>query len=293
MNRQRHSRVSIRLMYGILAVIGAGAIVGLYACTPPQTNGYDQQVTAGIKEGIELLKKNQPELARVKFEAEIAGTPRNPVLYAVITQAYTRVGRHDQAIEYAERGIKATTGAPLKERAVLLTAAGDAYLSRRPAADYDLAVERYAEAHKLAPNEPAIMNNLGYAYAESPSTTREVLEKQARPLTLEAVRLAKEQSEPDVTVGTFLDSLGWVDFKLGNLEEAAANLRLAAELAPKMAEILFHCAVVAEARGKYEDAYTDLVRADNLDAANPMLSDQLTEMKKRLKAKLALPDAPK
>ncbi len=75
-------------------------------------------------------------------------------------------------------------------------------------------------AHRLAPNEPLVLNYLGYAQLERRENLAE-----AERLIREAHRLAPENS-------SIADSLGWALFVRGNLAEAVPLLERAAAAEP-------------------------------------------------------------
>ena len=70
------------------------------------------------------------------------------------------------------------------------------------------------------PENPQVLNALGYTLADRTDRTTEALGYIRRALAL----------QPDD--GAFVDSMGWVQFRLGNLKEALVYLRRAYELVP-------------------------------------------------------------
>jgi tetratricopeptide (TPR) repeat protein len=70
---------------------------------------------------------------------------------------------------------------------------------------------------EMNPQNANALNYLGYMLAD-----RNLRLQEAQKLVAKALEI-----EPDN--GAFLDSLGWVNFRMGNLEEAEANLRRALE----------------------------------------------------------------
>ncbi|WP_240722453.1 tetratricopeptide repeat protein [Poseidonocella sp. HB161398] len=82
-----------------------------------------------------------------------------------------------------------------------------------PEAEADL-----RHALELSPDEPRVLNYLGYSLVER----RESLDE-----ALDMIRKASEQRPED---GYISDSLGWVYFRLGRYEEAVAPMESAAEI---------------------------------------------------------------
>ena len=106
----------------------------------------------------------------------------------------------------------------------------------------------------LEPADATALNNLGYFLAEEGQTLEE-----ARQLVERAVAI-------DPLNGSYLDSLGWVIFRLGKSREALPVLEKAFQLSPRSAainehlgEVLLTLGRVAEARRFWEKAlgYSD------------------------------------
>ncbi|MCK8483432.1 tetratricopeptide repeat protein [Aliiroseovarius sp. S2029] len=96
------------------------------------------------------------------------------------------------------------------QRAIALTK-----LDEWPAAEAD-----FRKALELSPDEPNVLNYLGYTYVERQENLDEALDMIERAV---AVR-------PDS--GYIVDSLGWVFFRLGRYDEAVETMERAVELVP-------------------------------------------------------------
>jgi tetratricopeptide (TPR) repeat protein len=102
---------------------------------------------------------------------------------------------------------------------------------------------RLIEGH---PDNPTSLNYLGYMFADKGVNLEEAL-----ALIQRAVKL-------DPTSGAYLDSLGWIHFRLGNLDLAEKHLTEAARLEPYDATVHEHLGDLFAARGdraKAEEAY--------------------------------------
>lgn len=97
-------------------------------------------------------------------------------------------------------------------------------------------------ALELNPNDPTIMNYLGYSWIDRGINLKEGLD-----LIEEALRLAPNN-------GAITDSLGWAHYKLGNYERAIFYLERATELAPDIAEILDHLGDAYWQVGRFKEA---------------------------------------
>lgn len=112
-------------------------------------------------------------------------------------------------------------------------------------------------------------NALGYSLAE-----RNIRLPEARQLILQALEHAPD--EPFIT-----DSLGWVEFRLGNLEEAVRLLEGAFKTRPD-AEIAAHLGEVLWSMGRRDQAVSIWKEGVRLNAENETLLETL----KRLRVKL-------
>ena len=106
---------------------------------------------------------------------------------------------------------------------------------------------RYLEAErelleltKLAPNDPMLLNNLGYHLVEQGKDL---------PEALDMIQRALERSPGDSAI---LDSLGWAYFKLGNLVLAERYIVEALKGRPTSAEVLDHLGDLYLRQGKRE-----------------------------------------
>ena len=84
------------------------------------------------------------------------------------------------------------------------------------------------------------------------------------------------KQEPDN--GAYVDSLGWVLFKLGRYEEALPHLRRAADLMKDDAVPLDHLADTLLKLGKRDEASARLKHAVQLDPKNQALADKLQKL---------------
>jgi Flp pilus assembly protein TadD len=79
--------------------------------------------------------------------------------------------------------------------------------------------------------------------------------------------------------GAYIDSLGWVLFKLGRNEEALVQLRHAVDLIKDDATLCGHLADVLLKVGKTEEALSVLRHASELEPGNKEISDKLQKLK--------------
>lgn len=121
----------------------------------------------------------------------------------------------------------------------------------------------------LAPNNQHAYNALGYSLAE-----RNLRLQEAFVLIEKALQLAPE--DPFI-----LDSMGWVQFRLGRLKEAESLLRRAYELRPDP-EIAVHLGEVLWVKGQQEDAKKLWRDANTKDPKNDTLKSTLGRLQVHL-----------
>ena len=118
----------------------------------------------------------------------------------------------------------------------------------------------------LKPDHQHAYNALGYSLAE-----RNVRLPEARTLIKKALELSP--GEPSIT-----DSLGWVEYRLGNREEAIRLLRDAYRGQPD-AEIAAHLGEVLWVNGQADEARRVLREARQRDATNEVLRATLARLR--------------
>jgi len=132
--------------------------------------------------------------------------------------------------------------------------------------DMETALRKIIE---LAPNNQHAYNALGYSFAD-----RNIRLPEAVTLIKKAVQLAPEDA-------FIADSLGWAEFRLGNLDEAEKELRRAYALRPDP-EIGIHLGEILWTRGKQDEAKRLWREAQSKDPKNDVLKSTLDRLKVQL-----------
>jgi len=137
-------------------------------------------------------------------------------------------------------------------------------------------LERFAEMERLLrrvielkPDHPHAHNALGYSLADRSQRLAE-----ARTLIQKAMELAP--SDPFI-----VDSMGWLEFRAGNRDEALRLLRKAYAARPDT-EIAAHLGEVLWATGRRDEARRVWQDARGRDAANEVLRETLARLKVNL-----------
>ena len=122
---------------------------------------------------------------------------------------------------------------------------------------------------KVAPDNQHAYNALGYSFAD-----RNV----RLPEAYDLIKKANEIAPDDAYI---MDSLGWVEFRLGRFEKAEATLRRAYGLKPDP-EIAAHLGEVLWARGREEEAKQLWRNANAKDPKNETLKGTLQRLRVKL-----------
>ncbi|MEI9986134.1 MAG: tetratricopeptide repeat protein [Aliidongia sp.] len=125
------------------------------------------------------------------------------------------------------------------------------------------------KALELRPNEPSVLNYLGYSLVDR---------NERLP---EALKLIKEAVDLRPTDGFIVDSLGWAYYRLGDYKNAQTTLERAVELQPADAEITSHLGDAYWQGGRRAEARLQWRRALDLNPA--------AELAKAITAKLDHP----
>jgi len=139
------------------------------------------------------------------------------------------------------------------------------------AGEAPLAADQYRKIIAIDPNNAVALNNLAYDLA-----TRERKPSEALPLARKAQALVPRDA-------TILDTVGWIEYLLGNTAEAAKLLVQAARAASGNPEIRLHNAIALASQGARASAEVELAEALKLNPALEKRSD-VQELRAKLQA---------
>jgi tetratricopeptide (TPR) repeat protein len=133
------------------------------------------------------------------------------------------------------------------------------------AGEHEQAAKFFRKSIELEPEKDAAYNYLGFMWADKGIHLQE-----AYDLIQKAVELA-----PDT--GAYIDSLGWVLYKMGRYEEALPQLRRAAELVKDDATVFDHLGDVLFKLGKRDEAIVQWRRAHEIEPENKEIAEKLEQ----------------
>ena len=188
-----------------------------------------QLLKASIVENMD-----DPKRAVSILEAVIIRNRDNPYLYHRVGDNYRRMQRYAESRDayIKAMALGSDSGALHRNLGMALERLGD-----------DLAAETHLlRAVEIDPSDSYALNYLGYWWAD-----------EGRNLD-QAVGLIERAVEQRPGSGFFVDSLGWVHFKLGNPQKAVDYLERATELEPSDPEITGHLGDVYWVLGRHDEA---------------------------------------
>jgi tetratricopeptide (TPR) repeat protein len=198
-------------------------------------------IAQNLRGEVLLLEGNAAE-AEKAFTTAIELNPKIPSIYRNLGSA--RLARNDAAAAHKayEDGLKQS---PDNEMLVYSMAALDEREGK-----FDRAIGRYEELMKRKPDSAMAKNNLAMMLV-SHRSDQESLNK-ARDLVLTLT----SSDEP-----AYLDTVGWVHYRRGDVEQAIATLESALKKAPSSALIHYHIGMAYYTKGNKANALQHLEEA--------------------------------
>lgn len=179
---------------------------------------------AQLQKGLNLADIDRNEEAKEILAAAVETDPDEYRGYLALGGVYASLKEYEDAAALYERAIahidtSDSTFWPLYYRM------GIAYERIK---QWDKAEAAFKHALELSPDQPDVLNYLGYSWIDMNINLDE---------GLEMIRKAVERRPRD---GYIVDSLGWVYYRLGRFEEAVTELEKATDLRPRDAIINDH-----------------------------------------------------
>jgi tetratricopeptide (TPR) repeat protein len=171
----------------------------------------------------QLADSGKPDESIQIAKSQLKGGPEDRETYIMLSQINLRLKRWkdaEDAIAQAEK-----TAARPEEKEYIRFLQGSIYEREKK---YDLAEQAFRDVLQQNPSNSMALNYLGYMLADRNTHLEE------------ALTLVKKALDFDPQNYNYIDSLGWVYFKLGNFDQAEENLRKAADKSPNDATIQDH-----------------------------------------------------
>jgi Flp pilus assembly protein TadD len=213
-------------------------------------NPYDEHVYNYL--GLTLQQQQKFPEAADAFKKQIEMNPLDPIAHAALGALFLEQHKYSEAVPELD---KATVLAP--DNAELEVSLGQALINT---GEKDKALEAFEKGVEIA-QTPVVWNNVAYALAEhnleldkaAQYAESAIAATAANLRNVELARLSLDDLKQVASVGVYWDTLGWVNFRKGDLDQAERYIR-AAWLLNQHGEVGDHLAQIYEKHGEKEKA---------------------------------------
>ncbi|MEW6196857.1 MAG: tetratricopeptide repeat protein [Bacteroidota bacterium] len=192
--------------------------------------------------GLSLSQENEHTSAKTYLERAIKINPSDITALTALGFTLNQLKESDEALKYLNKALLLN---PQDVQTIGMTAL--IYDSKK---EFIISDSLYNEAMKIDSNNVLILNNYAYSLAE-------------RKVRLEdALSMSKKAVEKEPNSASYLDTIGWIYFQLGDYEKAKINIEKAIELDSKngtlmdhLGDVYFKYGNVSEAMKLWKEAY--------------------------------------
>ena len=200
-------------------------------------------VPYNLRGEIGIAIKNY-KLASQSFEQAIKVNDEWWVPYRGLSLTYAAQQKMPESMQALQRGID--NGANIERLGI------DLALMQYRNRQRELAIKTYERVIAEVPNSALAKNNLAMILVDDAATQENITKALEYASSLEGIEEAAS-----------LDTVGWVYYKAGKLEESVEMLQRAIELAPDAAELHYHLGMAYADLGSLEKAKEHLTIASN------------------------------
>ncbi len=235
--------------------------------------GDDEKSLEHLRETVELMPDNDAawrQLVQTYYveglydEAITTGkeadeyVPDDAFIHFFVGGAYFLKDDYEQAASW----LRSASDLPSRSRfrSIIFGTLGDTYASQDK---WDDAADAFEQAITLDPENDVALNNYAYYLSERGERLN-----QAREMAAQALELNPDNA-------AFLDTLGWVYFKLGEYEEAYEYIRASIETGDASAEVMEHMGDVYDKLGEPDRAMYWWQKALDKDEDRSYLKERL------------------
>ncbi|HXZ16168.1 MAG TPA: tetratricopeptide repeat protein, partial [Roseiarcus sp.] len=171
---------------------------------------------AEIQAALVLDNDGRSEEAIKRLEALVEANPHDAEALSALAGVQRSAKKYKEAAAAYDKAI-AAVGIPARDNWTLFYFRGICY---ERAKEWPKAEEDFKKALELFPEQPLVLNYLGYSWVDQGVNLDE------------AFKMLRRAVELRPNDGYIVDSLGWAHFKLGHYEEATQTLERAVDLKP-------------------------------------------------------------
>ncbi len=172
--------------------------------------------SAQIQAGLELESIGKADDAMKKLQDIVAANPKDADAWSALGSLQRSAKKFDDAVASYDKAIE-LVGTPDRSNWTLFYFRGICYERAKqwPKAEAD-----FKKALELYPDQPLVLNYLGYSWVDKGINLDEAFKMLRRAVDLRP------------SDGYIVDSLGWANYKLGHYTEATEELEKAIDLKP-------------------------------------------------------------
>lgn len=213
-----------------------------------------------------LRKMDKPDEALQKIETLLQDSPDELLLHKNAAEIYYETKQYDKAVKHYTFVIdNKDLGMTEASRSIYYFARGASY---ERLGDFNKASMDLEKSLEVNPNNPTVMNYLGYMWLDTGHKIDEAFGHIQKALLLRP------------NDGSIVDSMGWAYYKKQDYESAVQLLERAVELLPEDPTINMHLGDTYEKLGRMEEALLQWKRALEL---GPDTEDHIEYLRQKLK----------
>jgi tetratricopeptide (TPR) repeat protein len=187
--------------------------------------GSPMRLVSELQLGLNLANTGKIEEARQHLKAAIAADPGETRGYIAYGSLLSDQKQYDEMAKVYDKAIEIIGKVPKRGDWAIFFQRGIAYERLKK---WDLAEPNFKKALELFPDQPQVLNYLGYSWVDMDIKLDE---------GLSMIRKAVDLRPDD---GYIVDSLGWAYYRLGRFDDAVSELERAVELRAADATINDH-----------------------------------------------------
>ena len=207
--------------------------------------------------GISLVHQDSLDPSLSYLEKAYKMIPEDPLTNFYLGSALSQLNRSFEAVDHLESALQSRP----KWMSALSTLA-ETYIHLQY---FQKADSLFGLALKWDPENALILNNYGYTLSERGERLDD------------AIAMAQKALEIEPENGAYLDTVGWIYYKLGHYEESLKYIQKAIHKRPSSAVVLEHLGDVYKKLGDGNNARKAWEKALHLDKDNPDLREKLEQ----------------
>lgn len=171
---------------------------------------------AAVQVAVDQMKLNRNDVAVEELKAVVAERPDDISAWTSLGDAYRAQSKFDESAAAYDHAVQSLGKVAPKDWPLFYARA----VSEEQSKHWDAAENDLQHALKLSPEQPQVLNYLGYSWVD---------QNRRLPEALAMLEKARALSPYD---GYIVDSVGWAYYRLGRYPEAAKTLEAAVLLVP-------------------------------------------------------------